>query len=46
MIKSIPESDRMKVFEFDFSQSDYDRLCSQVVKARNYYSKLSLKNID
>ena len=39
---NIPDEKKVKVFSFDFSQTDYDLLCSKIVKAREYYNSLSL----
>lgn len=38
----IPTEKRIKVFEFDFSQDDYDKLICHIEKARIYYNSLSL----
>lgn len=39
----LPESDRIKIFEFQFNESDYEKLCNQIIKARNYYNQITLK---
>lgn len=38
----IPAENRIKVFEFDFNQSDYEKLCLQIEKARRYYEQITL----
>lgn len=41
---NIPESDRVKIFSFDFNAVEYAKLCDQVIKARNYYDSLTLNS--
>jgi hypothetical protein len=39
---NIPDEQKIKVFSFEFSQSDYDQLCGKIIKAREYYNTLHL----
>jgi len=41
-ISMIPEKDRIKVFEFQYSQSDIDALYRKIEKGREYYNSLTL----
>jgi len=42
VILTIPLKERVKIFEFEYSQDDIDKLYSQIEKARNYYNQITL----
>jgi len=42
----VPESDRWKMFEFEYNEEYMEEMDRRVIKAREYYNTLKLKNIN